>query len=294
MLIPPEVFKAKIEQLTDSASSRYALDTVKVERHEGGRCSATVTDGRVLIRVEWDGDREAKDLQFCKVKLVKMSTFNLNRIDKDTGKVDPVPARCAGFSALVPAEIWEEAGKLLPKKPRHPSLRNVGLEETELTDSESPIQFRSVGQATGRTISVCPVDGKFPETDDAFPDLNDGNSVTVLLNPNLLIQLLRPFASAFASASKSPVVSVRIPINHPTTPVRIDAENEDGTRLSGLISQLTPSPEDANQYEEQRAKIVVIDNKLPAEAVAVLHDVCSPGQLARISDLLTTAKDESD
>ncbi len=135
MLVPKRILNGVIKAAATD-TTRYQLCGIHLSRN--GRARAQATDGKVLIRAEWDEDdwEQFPDMGTC-----------------------PKPED--DFSVIIPSEQVKRLAKSVPKSSK-PILENIAINELP---SASVIQV-------GRTDLECSSNEKIPIVDAKFPDLD--------------------------------------------------------------------------------------------------------------------------
>ena len=168
MLVPKRLFA--IAGVVAKESTRYAISGVLAERREDGACRLAATDGKRAITVDWSDEAERKDYPAI------------------AGDVAPKP----GFSAILPAKPWVEAGKQIPNSGTRPVLQHCLIDETAAGDT---VTLASTDLETVRRLSVVPSEGRFPAVDDVFPQYTIGEDADrVHVDPVSLADTFRAFA----------------------------------------------------------------------------------------------------
>ncbi len=225
MLIPARIFK--LHKLTDTDTSRYALGGIRFERDADGKPIAIVTDGRVLLAVQWPED---------------------NPDDYPAGQVGLSAEHKPGFAVVVPTDACKRVGKLPPRRSPKPVLRNVLLDEQS---DNGTVPMGVTNQDEVQQVRPGQCEGKFPLWRDVYPrPTEEGRTVTVQLDARILSELLRTIEKAHDDRAGSCPVKVTFHLDAETdddgksrpmasrawrNPVVVSAQTDNGTLLSGII-----------------------------------------------------------
>jgi hypothetical protein len=211
LILPPNL--ASLARLAGDAT-RYALSSVRLARTPDGY-EAVATNGKLLGHVSGP-----------------------NAADPETDYPD-LPALAAAPNgatvALVPADSWTEAFRLVPKQKAHkPALRNLAavLGEIETT-------FGATDLDRCRSLSTRNVEGRYPDFTQVY--LSGPPRATVRVNADLLCDLLK-VAAEFATDG-AVTLELREGKNGTPVPVMVRAQNASGQQFTGVLVPLTPPAE---------------------------------------------------
>jgi DNA polymerase III sliding clamp (beta) subunit (PCNA family) len=171
MLVPSQIFP--ISKICDVESTRYALNSVQLERDAQGPV-AIATDGRRLIAVRWN---EASPDEFPK------SIGNPAKPDEWVAIGDA--SHVENFQVLITAKSWNEAAKLPPKKSAKAILSNVLVEEPS---ANGTVRMAATDLETIKQITPRSAEGRFPRWRDVMPKEQSG-SITVSLDAAKLAEV---------------------------------------------------------------------------------------------------------
>ncbi len=204
MLIPKEL--AAIAKIAAKESTRYAINGVYVKRTQSGACVASVTDGRRMVQVTWN----------------------------DSHDLDAKPVK--GFSAIVPAPVWKEALKSVPRRENEASLAESGTKP-----AGNMVAMESTDGETSRLISVPQPDGGFPRVADVIPSYEDGESSEIGVDLGLLAEMLTVVQSTVGSEYRN--TSLIVPTD-PKRPLTIKASNGEGLSVVAVLMprEFKPAP----------------------------------------------------
>lgn len=213
MLIPERVFPIVA---CAGESTRYALGAVHLERDAQGSPVAVATDGRRLLVVSWQ-EPSGEDYPDA--------VGNVAQVD--------------GFSALVPADAWKEAGKALPKKTYRPILSYVLLDESQV----NPLLLGTTDLHSVRRFSPPAVEGRFPKWQEVIAPLillpklttgkgKPGYAVKVVVDAKMLAELLNVLAKMLDDDSRG--VTLYLPVNG-DAPLQIQATGSTVQALGVLM-----------------------------------------------------------
>lgn len=214
MLIPAQV--KNVAKAAASESTRYAINGIFVERTDG-KCSATTTDGRVLLNVRWDDEAARKEFP-------------------NTGDGLSVSPNGGDFKAIMGVEHWTKAFK---DAPRLQSARD--WLKYVVVDEHSANGTITLATHNGDADPACGVhrfaepsiERNFPAYRDIIPQYTDDNSTTIGMNPKLLANLLTAIAACATSVESK---GVRLIVPHdPGKPMRIEADGLEGVQATGVI-----------------------------------------------------------
>lgn len=219
MLIPKDIFP--IVKSTAREHTRYALAAVHLQRlpttDKTGRCQATVTDGRAIIRTTWS----------------ETDGYPLNLADTEPIK---------GFTACIESADWIALGKATPKYLAGQPFRHYAVvEESSLVlptvrKDGTVTEAGSVTMVTGldHGYKCIPAALRFPGCNDIIPDYdilprpkdNDAGAlreaVQITLGAKLFSKTLRTIAGILGDNPVTLVVP-RCPMKPITLKGRTDS-----------------------------------------------------------------------
>lgn len=216
MLIPAQIFP--ISKLVGVDSARPAIHGVLVQRKEDETCTATATNGRYLLSVDWSDCKERSE--YPKVE----------------GSTKPVPE----FEVVVPSKQWDEAAKLIPKS--HKAILNrCLLDETPKAGSDK-IHMSTTDLESERSVSADPVEGEYPKYEETIPKYTVGaDAVEIVLDPMLLAELLQVMSKVLGYTKGTPNETVKLIVpDDPNRPIAIEGYMEDGIEVTGVLMACNP------------------------------------------------------
>jgi hypothetical protein len=209
LILPPNL--ASLARLTGDAT-RYALSSVRLARTPEGY-EVVASNGKILGHV---------------------SGPNAADPEKEYPDLPALDAAANGATeALVPAESWAEAFKLIPKKTQRakPALGNLAA---VLGDAETT--FGATDLDRQRTLSTRNGEGRYPDFRQVYPA--GPPVVAVRVNASLLCDLLRVGAEFAGSDTDAITLELRTGKNNCPAPVVIKAKN--GTQeFTGVLMPLS-------------------------------------------------------
>ncbi len=222
MLVPKNIFP--IVACASRETTRYAINGVLLERTrseptdaEPHTARAVVTDGRMMLRVDW-AEPDPAD-------------FPSAALPESNGRV-------SGWTVIIPSASWAAAGKRLPCRTIKPILAHLLIAENDGTE-RTMVDILAVDldlQPIIQTIQLSK--GHFPKYSDVIPefipfkpgdDPYKGHSVCVGYNPKLFGTLLSTMAKIVPDTG----FAFTVPTS-PAKPIRIDGHNET-TAVCGVL-----------------------------------------------------------
>jgi len=191
MIIPRPILKA-VSRACDTASSRYALGSVLVQRN-GDKCMAAATDGRRLVAAEWDRGQN-----------------NMNEGPPET----VMPTESKTFSRLIPQSVVGLVQRLAkPTSSRNgkgkPRFDNLLISEATNDDSVS-VTSRNTDQRD--TIVSQAAVGRFPKVNEILhPEGGLPTGRTISMDARLLADTLLAVVEATPSGYEPNRVTIVVP-----------------------------------------------------------------------------------
>ena len=176
MHLPP--LALALHPICDRASSRYDLGGILVNRKSGSTtASAVATDGRFMAAVQWNDNRNGEPRQ-----------------DE--------------FSAIIPEKDCKGALAAIRKIPR----KYADIREAVLSEAEQPakLPLAVTGPGTTWQTETEPLEGRFPSWRDVFPRIDETNSVSVCIDPSMLVELLKIAALATTDAARGVTLTMTL------------------------------------------------------------------------------------
>ncbi len=219
-MIPKQVMKA-LAPLTDPESTRYALGAVFIERRNGEPC-AVATDGRKLLAVSWQEPNP--DDSATHAAHVGMNA-------------ETVPSYSALIARKDAAHAFKVSKRVLKARPL---TRFLVVDETG-TNGTIPIGCFD-GETAQRT-EPRQIEGRFPAVSDAIPIRKKTGCISVVLNAQYLVAILKSLDSAVYNGegfTENNRVTITLDEKKPAeSPVTVYAEC-DGVSANGVIMPISP------------------------------------------------------
>lgn len=185
MLFPKRVLK--IVECCDTDSTRFALGAVKVERALDGRPVVIATDGRTLVATTWD------ECDIC-------PTF------EKIGESEKI----ADFSAMIPKDALKTVDRgIKNRKMWKDAWKCAFLDETSANGS---VKVATTDGENSQVSDLRLMDGRFPKWHDVLPKYESQKVARVVIDPQLLIQVLKVIDSA-TRTEKSRGVEMIVPLD---------------------------------------------------------------------------------
>jgi hypothetical protein len=236
MLIPKRFFA--ISAVCSKDATRPNLAAVFAEREPSGSPRLTATNGHALLTVTW---HEPDHQEFPDIPGVQAE-------------------RREGFTVLVPATAWNEAGKVLSAtRSAHPCARYALLHEDRTGER---LRLTSTDGDTHRTIAARSPEESFPDYRILFP-ASDPVRVRIGLNAGLLASLLNTIDTL---AGRNIGVEFLVPADA-ESPVELRVRGDDDEEIRALCMpvRLGRNSSAENRVQEVQVLLSQLDRLVSTE-----------------------------